>query len=719
MPTFSKAAGRRLTMVDVESRGALVRNVELSRYEVLTRRVEPPIMTFEEATRSPPGRPPPRHRAPMPGVTLISPPLSPAGVSAIDFDDDSPRSTTPKRPSLSRLSSSSARVLAFSRLSFSVRDRRTGFEKRLVDDVCGRCERATTTAIMGPSGAGKTTLLRVLTLQAPPGRARGRVTLCGRPLTGTRFRQSCFAVNQDDELWPTLTARETLLWAARCYRAAGAEIEDGRGDELLERLGLLTCADVFVGHAMVPGGLSGGQRRRLSIGAALVNRATCAFLDEPTSGLDAAAALSVTDFMRTLAKEDHLILLATIHQPASEIFLGFDNCMLLSGGRCAYSGTAAAAAAYFGGLGHRLPPLTNPADWLLQLVNADFGAKEPVAALLDAWAGRVEARRAAKDDDAELHRGGVDDFAPIAPSLANQTVLLLRRQALLLSRDVVVVGCRFVAYFLGNLYFAVVFWNSRRRTQPQVVNRMWLLLWLHAVPANLTVVVVFALNYEARLVRSEVRNGLVAPAAYLLARGLLAVPMAVALCAVAIGVPGFGIGNWHAGDGRLLTTSLVWIAQQYCWDAYATLCAVFFSHPLVGTAVYLFAWFNSFLYAGFIIPIYDVQWPMRVMCYVFPIRFSVRSLVWSDFADAEYDACDKYDAEDQFCYCGPDADKSVGCSGRDVLDQISVVFRSISSKNTLLQDVGVILGLAAVANVLACCAFIRGARGSPPPTLDA
>ena len=126
-------------------------------------------------------------------------------------------------------------------------------------------------AILGPSGAGKTTLLSLLTLRAPAGEARGGCTLGGRPLTHSVFRRRCFYVpqNSDGAAWPTLTPREQLLFAAALFRAGGAE----RVEEVLKQLGLESCADTLVGHDLVPGGLSGGQKKRLAVAVALVKRA--------------------------------------------------------------------------------------------------------------------------------------------------------------------------------------------------------------------------------------------------------------------------------------------------------------------------------------------------------------------------------------------------------------------------------------------------------------
>ena len=114
-------------------------------------------------------------------------------------------------------------------------------------------------------------------------------------------------MGQRDELWPTLTPREQLSHAAELFRRAGADVEEDRVADVLDRLGLASCAETIVGHHMVPGGLSGGQRRRLSIGIALLKRPICAFLDEPTSGLDQGGKrVMLSHLSRRFSRNSHV-----------------------------------------------------------------------------------------------------------------------------------------------------------------------------------------------------------------------------------------------------------------------------------------------------------------------------------------------------------------------------------------------------------------------------
>ncbi|KAH8070390.1 ATPase [Aureococcus anophagefferens] len=186
------------------------------------------------------------------------------------------------------------RAFDFDDLTFTVADRATREPKHLVAGVSGSVRGGEIMAVLGPSGSGKSTLVAMLTLRTATGAASG----------AARFRRSCFVVEQRDELWPYLTCRESMAYAAALYGAPGRD-----PDAHLDRLGLASCADTLVGTHFQPG-LSGGQKRRLSIALALVKRAKCLLLDEPTSGLDAAAAYNVVTFLRELAKADKLYVLA-------------------------------------------------------------------------------------------------------------------------------------------------------------------------------------------------------------------------------------------------------------------------------------------------------------------------------------------------------------------------------------------------------------------------
>jgi ABC-type multidrug transport system ATPase subunit len=247
---------------------------------------------------------------------------------------------------------------------------------------------------MGPSGAGKSTLLNLLTLVPSKAEIHGVVRLNGHPLTDTLFKRHCAYVPQEDHLWPFLTCRETIEYAVDFYLNLPPADRKERVDSLLVDLGLESCQKTRCGNQFIQG-LSGGQKRRLSLALALVKHPAVLFLDELTSGLDSHAAGEIMAVVRRVARAGRIVVVCTIHQPSARVFNAFDSVMLLSGGRVAYSGPVAAACDYFAAVCARAPPKDlTAAEFLLESVNGDFGGAEKqaqVARLLSAWADRAAA----------------------------------------------------------------------------------------------------------------------------------------------------------------------------------------------------------------------------------------------------------------------------------------------------------------------------------------
>ncbi len=113
---------------------------------------------------------------------------------------------------------------------------------------------------------------------------------------------------------------------------------------------------------MLTRGISGGERKRVSIGVELVTNPTVLFVDEPTSGLDSTTSLSTIQLLKRLAAAGRTVVM-TIHSPSSRIFELFDSLLLLSHGKVAYLGRADCALSYFDSLNYRAPPFANAAEF--------------------------------------------------------------------------------------------------------------------------------------------------------------------------------------------------------------------------------------------------------------------------------------------------------------------------------------------------------------------
>jgi len=234
------------------------------------------------------------------------------------------------------------------------------------------------TALMGPSGAGKTTLMNVLTDNCKH-QLDGDVLINGETVD-EHFKSYFNLVPQEDVLLPALTPRETLRYAAnlRLDSKMNPEDKERRIQKILQVLGLDDgqgggCADTIVG-SVEQRGISGGQRKRLSIGLELLTNPSVLFLDEPTSGLDSKAAEDVIRVLRALAKSGKTIV-CTIHQPSWKLFERFDNLFLLCKGRVVYDGPTHLVPAYANKLAQEndrydweIPERENPIDHIMRII---------------------------------------------------------------------------------------------------------------------------------------------------------------------------------------------------------------------------------------------------------------------------------------------------------------------------------------------------------------
>ncbi|KAJ2898395.1 ABC-type branched-chain amino acid transport system ATPase component [Zalerion maritima] len=284
-------------------------------------------------------------------------------------------------------------------------------KKQILSPTTAMFRAAELNVIMGPSGSGKTSLLNAVA---------GR--LVNRP--GTTYKRSgtvkfndaipseqvvrsvvSFVAQEDGGLLPSLTVRETLRYAAllRLPPFMSKQQQLTRAEEVLLKMGLKDCADIVIGNELVKG-ISGGEKRRVSIAIQILTDPRILLLDEPTSGLDAFTAGSIMDVLSGLAKEGRTIIL-TIHQARSDLWQQFGNVLLLArGGKAVYSGKSTEMLNWFSALGCQCPRNTNPADFALDLVTVDLRredmeeeSRNKVSRLIKAWDDEVKQEMADPD----------------------------------------------------------------------------------------------------------------------------------------------------------------------------------------------------------------------------------------------------------------------------------------------------------------------------------
>jgi ABC-2 type transport system ATP-binding protein len=213
-------------------------------------------------------------------------------------------------------------------------------EVRALDGVDLEVSEGSVLGLLGPNGAGKTTTVRILaTLLRPDA---GRATVGGLDVVrdANRLRRLIGLSGQYAAVDENLTGRENLWMFGRLYQLPSVEARR-RADELLEQFDLVDAADRVVKT------YSGGMRRRLDLGSALIGRPRLLFLDEPTTGLDPRSRLGMWDVIRSLVREGVTLLLTTQYlEEADELA---DTIAVVDHGRIIARGTADELKARVGG----------------------------------------------------------------------------------------------------------------------------------------------------------------------------------------------------------------------------------------------------------------------------------------------------------------------------------------------------------------------------------
>lgn len=353
-------------------------------------------------------------------------------------------------------------TLSWSNLVVTVTDVK-GNSRQILKGVDGYVEPNHMMAIMGPSGCGKTTLLDTLAGRlANSAQHTGDIRVNGNK-SDLSYGRSAY-VTQDDVLIGTLTVFETIYYSAKLRLPQsmphGEKVKIV--EDVIRELGLESTRDTYIGTWHLRG-VSGGQRRRVSIGNELVISPKLIFLDEPTSGLDSAAAYYVMAAVQRLAQHCRTVI-SVIHQPSSEVFALFDKLCLLSDGQVVYFGTASRAVDFFAEAGLAVPMNRNPADHFLHAINRDFLEVDDVEANIARLAAQYKASNIAMHvnshvKELEASPGQVYQMAADQPGFAYQTSVLTYRTFLNNLRNVGVFWMRLAMYVMLCLGVAFVYFQ--------------------------------------------------------------------------------------------------------------------------------------------------------------------------------------------------------------------------------------------------------------------
>ncbi|KMT04581.1 hypothetical protein BVRB_8g182370 [Beta vulgaris subsp. vulgaris] len=278
-------------------------------------------------------------------------------------------------------------ILTFQNLTYSVKIRPTltwsplvcknasnnEYEKKLLlNDISGEAKEGQIMAVMGASGSGKSTLIDALAGRISKESLKGSVTLNEHEVlrSSTNILKSISAyVMQDVLLFSGLTVEETLMFSAqlRLPRTLSKSKKRARVHGLIDQLGLTHAAQTVIGEKGHKG-VSGGERKRVSIGIEIIHDPAILLLDEPTTGLDSTSAFLVASVLQNVARSGRIVILS-VHQPSTRILSVVDHLIVLSDGQTVYSGSPSNITEFFAACNHPISEDENKAEFVLDLIS--------------------------------------------------------------------------------------------------------------------------------------------------------------------------------------------------------------------------------------------------------------------------------------------------------------------------------------------------------------
>lgn len=565
-------------------------------------------------------------------------------------------------------------------------------------------------AVVGPSGTGKSTLLRIIS-----GRVRDQdfdpksISLNGCAVTSpTQLKKICGFVAQEDDLLPLLTVKETLMFSAKFrLKEMTSQEREERVEVLMQELGLTHVADSFVGDREekdrnhIRGRISGGERKRVSIGVDMIHDPPILLLDEPTSGLDSTSALQVMELLSSMAILKRRTILVSIHQPSYRILQYITKLLILSRGSVVHNGSLESLEdAMVNKLGLKIPVQLNALEFCMEVITTleedehsnskapydlsdnDVIDKEDTEAELlhsNYLICQLESSTfAAKPQVVQLN-----SFFEILVLCERFWKIIYRTKQLLLARTMqALVG----GFGLGSVYIKV---KNNDGGGGGVAERLGLFAFSLSFLLSSTVEALPIYLQERRVLMKEASRGAYRVSSYMIANTIVFLPFLFSV-AILFSVPVYWLVGLNPSFlAFAFFTLVVWLIVLMASSLVLFLSAVspdFISgNSLICTVLGAF-----FLFSGYFIPKECVPKYWIFMYYVSLYRYPLDSLLVNEYWSVR-ENCLVYQQQQQYCLL----------TGNDVLKSRGL------EKDTRWLNVGIMVGFFVFYRVLCWIILVR------------
>ncbi|TYG72661.1 hypothetical protein ES288_D04G039500v1 [Gossypium darwinii] len=501
-------------------------------------------------------------------------------------------------------------------------------------------------AIVGPSGAGKSSLLEILAGKFTP--QSGSILVNQSPIDKAQFRKISGYVTQADNLFPLLTVEETLMFSAKLrLRLPQAQLSS-RVKSLILELGLEHVAMARVGDDRVRG-ISGGERRRVSIGVDVIHDPKVLILDEPTSGLDSSSALQIIDMLKVMAETRGRTIILSIHQPGFRIVKLFSSMLLMADGSVLHHGTVDQLGANLRGMGLQLPLHVNIVEFAiesietiqqqrkgqLQVQEQGFSAPPPqkTGEEGESRSGKFTLQQLfqqSKVVDEETMNVGIDFPRDFANSRLKETMILTHRFSKNIFRTKELFACRTIQMLISGLVLGSIFHNAKDDLSG-AEEKVGLFAFILTFLLSCTTEALPIFLQEREILMKETSSGSYRVSSYAIANGLVYLPFLLIL-AVLFSTPLYWLvglnPNFMAFMHFLL---LIWLIL-YTANSVVVCFSALVPNFIVGNSVISGVMGSFFLFSGYFISKHGIPKYWIFMHYISLFKYPFEGFLINEFS---------------------------------------------------------------------------------------
>ncbi|XP_065356937.1 ATP-binding cassette subfamily G member 4 [Calliphora vicina] len=530
--------------------------------------------------------------------------------------------------------------------------------KKILHDACGEFKSGRLTAILGPSGAGKTSMLNVLSGFKASG-VSGNFLINGEERNLLEFRKMSSYIPQEFAMLDLLTVQETLKVSTDLKLSTQTKQPEKEQiiNDILHMLNMERSRHTLVRN------LSGGERKRLSIGVELVTNPPIMFFDEPTSGLDSVASFQVLTYLRRLARDGRLIV-CVVHQPSSRLMQLFDDILVMSGGRVLYSGAQEQMIQCFQKASFECPQYYNPADFVLE-VSSDLDnpnlnrliENNQLKHILKSISSNGTETTGLLTNSSSHISVDMKNLAAITNctshcalrpkeqvTVCRQFEVLMKRSMISMCRNMIAVQLRIIMHIVVAILLGIVFWDIGNDGAKALTNSSFIFFVVMFVFFGNAMPSIFLCPQECAVFIREYLNGWYSIKAYYMAKIVSDLPLQILCPTLLMSIAYYMTGQPNEVErfvmcwGICLLTAIIGHFIGLVFGSMFDMQLGVFLVPGVTIPIMIFS--------GFFIRIYEVHSFLRFLCDISFFRYSLEGFMRALYAyERTYLRCDQH-----FCY---------------------------------------------------------------------